>query len=298
MDFPKKTKKNWLLIGGIVFYSLFILLTIVLPETMQVSSRMIVGNSNLFRYILLAVIVVPLLEELTFRGIFTEKKFFKVLSLIALPVVLFLASEINWVKILIVGLYYILILFHWRRPDTRLKNSILFTNAIIFSVLHWQMSDFMSFQTIYPILAHFGLGLLLLWTVLNFSLLKAMLFHAAYNFLLMFMMVVALQFPNEKVHQVEAKNFILIWEEVPVFNDLDSEILLGQDSIFATNGKLQMLTNMMKIQAKNNSEKEMVPKSPFSRYNIQIYLKNTSEKNLLELYPKIKQVFRKEKLIF
>ena len=210
----KNTLKNWLLKLGVASFTLLIFLYAIfsaLGIEYPPISRDMIGDKLSFRwFVVMAVIFAPLLEEVAFRGFFTAKRWLRIISFIVLLVFIGLSFSYFALALLVL---YIATIFVNDRSGKKHINSLLIMNAVLFAGIHYTTEDFMTSLGTIAILAQFGMGLILLWITINFGLIKAMLFHAFYNGLLMLLLFMALQYPSSKNHRIESENLVVEYKE-------------------------------------------------------------------------------------
>jgi uncharacterized protein len=132
--------------------------------------------------LVLVIIAAPLIEETVFRYHLSMEKKAVIGSLVAS--VLMLSQQ--WVigAGLMVYLLVLLILVVQKKPPS--LHLVVYLSAFFFAIVHlgnYRDFDFISqfYWIPFLVLIQFGLGLLLSFIRLHYGLLKAMLFHGAYN---------------------------------------------------------------------------------------------------------------------
>ena len=212
----KNYKENNILLWGIIFFSVGILLNIIIDTHFyknESSSRMKFFE-NFFLNSLIAIILIPPIEELTFRGLFYRSKlkiFFYIGSF------LFILVTKNFYLLFFLVACIILVekkLFQ----KTKQNNSIVYIiTSLIFALVHYRLSDFKSISTIITCLCQFGVSFVLIWITINFGLKKSILFHSFYNFILLFPVFISLQFFTSQ-YKSKYNNYELICNQTPILN--------------------------------------------------------------------------------
>ena len=102
----QKYKNNYLLIGAVFFYCTFLIIyfsivyfDIVTLEELNNKSRLHSVN-NLEMLMISAILIAPIIEELVFRGYFTNSKKLKILAIIGLPLFIFFTKSYYFIIII------------------------------------------------------------------------------------------------------------------------------------------------------------------------------------------------------
>jgi hypothetical protein len=228
-------------------------------------------------FVLGALILAPILEELSFRGYFSKSKTAKIVMLIFFPLFIFVMK--TNVLLFFVIPYYILILIDFFTSKKLNRTFLYLGGALLFSLVHYQESDFKSFQTILPMLTQLGLGLILTWIVVNFSLRYAILVHFLHNFLIILPLFLYLQFPDEKINTLKIDDFQITWSKVPLINGEFTKIVRpNSHSISGTH--INPLKIYKSFHLLDSDTFILVDKEPFYKYDIQIYRSEDSSKEL------------------
>ena len=202
--------------GGVILCSsLFIYILLIFFDSSKFdnASRFDIDISIIL-LVFFAVLVGPLLEEITFRGVFTNNKLLKIIPFLMIPIYVLYSKNLYLLTIVIP---YLILTFYQSKINSN-KNYLYYLNAIIFSLVHYKIYDFNSIYTIIPMFIQFGMGLILTWIVINFNIFKSIICHSLYNLILMIILIAPLQFPEEKINIIETKNYHFKWKKTPIFN--------------------------------------------------------------------------------
>jgi membrane protease YdiL (CAAX protease family) len=225
-------QEKFLLKTGLFMFLFFSALSIVLDYFgfEDSSSRAIRFNDiNIVKLLIAGVLIAPILEEITFRGMFTSKKYLKFISYGGIA--LFIIFQENY--FLIPFLFVQIFLFEYKNRKHFLKISY-FVNAFLFSMMHYQFSDLLSISSFPGILGTLGLALVFIWLVINFGIWASILLHFITNFSLIIIAIIGYENLDQKTWKVENNNFEMTIQRVSLFEQ--KEIVIFQDgSIDATN---------------------------------------------------------------
>ncbi len=222
----KKYKENNLLYygAGILFCTIvsYILTNIYFEDRINDLSRL---NFDLSfgSLILLTLFIAPVIEEFIFRSIFLNKRNYKYIFYAGITIYILLTN--NYYVLVILGFYFV-------ADYRKIKGTLLFyLNAGIFALIHYQISDFRSFFTIQPMFFQFSLGLILIWVVINWGLMKAILCHFLYNLIIILPVLLIVQFPQKLRSTVENDSVELIWSKTNYFVKTEIQIDKQQTDI-------------------------------------------------------------------
>ncbi len=273
----QKYKSNYLLIGAVFFYCTFLIIyfsiiyfDIITFEELNNKSRLNSVN-NLKMLMISAILIAPIIEELVFRGYFTNNKNLKFLSIIGLPLFIFFTKSFY----LIIIIPYIGILLFDYFSFKKINTKILFiSNALIFAIIHYKVEHFNEIITIIPILAQFGTGLLLIWVVINFNIKTSILIHSLHNLIILLPLIIILQFPPKTVNFKEVENYKITWNKIPIFNNELTLIKKPNDFEISANNISPI--DLYKTYVKLEDNINLYNKEPFFKYNIVIKKLNSS----------------------
>ena len=167
--------------------------------------------SNFKSFVFSALLIAPIIEEFVFRGYFTQKKVMIFISLIGS--IIYVVITENYYLLSLIAL---LIILHFFKSK---KDYFYILSCLFFSVVHYKLKDFGSFFTILPMFFQFSLGAILIWVVINFGILKSIIFHFLYNFIVVVVMSIPLQFPNQDINNKDYCGYNIEWNKVPILNN-------------------------------------------------------------------------------
>lgn len=152
----QKYKKVWILYTAGFSIALAIVF-LCFSDSAVLSDQQV--DKPFFQVAFFAIILAPIIEELTFRGYFSSQKYLKWVSIILLPIFVILISTHLAVILLLVSIY-VLMLLYLKFKKLFLENLIIVCSASLFSILHFQTEDFNQLFSLYPIMFLFASGLL------------------------------------------------------------------------------------------------------------------------------------------
>ncbi len=258
---------------GVILLLLGIALLFLIGAENYSGSRTYEGIA-LPKLFIMVTIFAPIFEELVFRGNFAKKSLFRLLALIGMPVFLLL-TQADWLDWLLIFVFYTTYFFSKRCPDNRILLKLSFLiNAVLFGSAHYKISDFMAFDTAFYVLFHIGLGLILTWIMLNYGLLRSMLFHSFYNFILVVPLILYVQFPEEELKHFENEYVQIEWQKVPAINNSVAACKASDSLISVTNFEAAVLYSVLKTDSV--SQRKIRSSEPWSKFNFKIVLKDST----------------------
>ncbi|WP_143094886.1 hypothetical protein [Bizionia echini] len=232
-----------------------------------------------FLFLCIAIFVAPITEELSFRGGFNKSKSIRIISIIGLFVFLLL-SESLLLKTLMIIYIALLIVSFYRKPNT-LVISLYVGNALLFSLFHLDLEQFFTISSLQGFLFRFAFTFFSIWICINFNLLKSIIFHAAWNFVLMALLSIGLFFPNETIHEYENEMIKVTWQRASKTSNSIVNFNTTSENVIEAKGCNVIF--LLKSTEWNLSSKdsliEFVPTEPYMDYKIDMKIKDTSNTN-------------------
>lgn len=290
----KNCSENWLIITFSLFFSLGILGCIVLDMDEVLHNSRSQESTSLFGTLFLAIIFAPVLEELSFRGLFLSKKIMPIISLTLISCF----SLFSYHNYYVLGVFILFMVgfFIYKRYHFRfLFKIICILNALLFGFIHYKTEDFTSVEKGFLILFQISIGFLLIWVTLNFGLIRSMLVHATYNGVLLSFIVISVQFPDTKINNYEDENIKVEWQRVPYFESLNTNISTTSEKTEAYSTTINKLYIMTGIRNYDEDNEKIVQTEAYMKYNFKIYLKENAINK--DINKATNQFFLKEKLI-
>lgn len=277
----KKFKSNWILSTSIVLFLLFCVLILLFYQEDINNSRMAI-KIHFFVFSFLAVIIAPIFEEITFRGVFTTNNYLKKTSIILSILAGLIAFYTNYNIALTLFLLTIILFNFYLYKNKNLafyqEYFLVFSNTLLFGFVHYKISDFGSINSSIFVLSQISIGFLLIWITKNFGIVKSMITHSLFNFSLVFLTFIGIQFVDAKTYSKENKNVIIKWTQKPF---LESNI--GSCENHDTKIEIKNLDISSTINL-TNSNSEIMSNTPFAKYDITITSKNEkiSDREIIE----------------
>ena len=278
-------KNNILLkIGGISFLLSFMSYLIIKPTIFETSRNSFAFPLSLF--ILIAILIAPIIEEATFRGIFTKNRTLRIISMLS-TIIILIASFNFWPVYFLLFIY--LFLFFLKKELT-----LCILNASFFAVIHFKIDDFKKIDFLPQLLFYISIGLILIWFVKNFGLVKGIILHSLWNFLLIIIMLFSLQFPDQNLYSVNNKNFIFKFKKEKLLKNNISKINYQENKITVDNiepiNLYKTLTLKHNLQLENFKQKE-----PYVKYSFTLESKHKISQKEIDL--KILAFLKNEKIL-
>jgi len=263
----KNKKENLLVYIAAIGILLGIVALIIFEEENYFNSRLSI-QSSFEVYALAAIILAPLLEETTFRGLFSKNKYLRVVSILAQLIVLIMIFNQNAIGLIIGGIS--LIYGIWaivKKPNTSTLRGLYFLNAFFFASLHYTLEDLQYISTASPILFQFSFGLIFIWLVINYSLSKSILAHFSLNLIFLFFGFLSLQIVDKQTHLQTFEKGQISWSQNPLYPKTKSSISFNDSSITINNMSVLKVLEILKQEDQKELE---VFTAPFVKYNIQV----------------------------
>jgi membrane protease YdiL (CAAX protease family) len=289
----KKYKSNWIFFLSITTLLLFFFSILFFVDIEKMNNSRMNYNVSFYIFSFYAVLIAPLLEETTFRGVFTNNKFLKKTSIILtifIGLVLFYSNYTIWITLILLLIILLNFYLHSSKKLTNYKNKFLvITNATLFGFIHYKISDFESINSSVLVLSQISIGFLLIWITKNFGLIKSIFTHSAFNFIIVFITFYSIQFVDTKLNRKESKNVIIQWNQNPFlesrmgnFQNKENEVVIKNLDIY----------NSISLSNISTQKEVFFIKYPFAKYNITITSKNKkiSEKEIIEAFEMAKLV--------
>lgn len=288
-----KRKNNWILVVSLILTLLFFILGVFVYPFEEIENNRASIDTNFFVYLILAVLVAPVLEEITFRGFFaTNKKvknFSKILLYLSLCLLLF-----NGFPYLLVAFFSLgITLLVSNKINTKAFTLVyILLSSLIFSLVHQMYADIIVFKNSYFVLMHLAGGLILAWIALNFGIKKSIYTHAAYNLILMLITFYGIQFNVAKSTNFETESCKVVFYGNPYLESNQAVISKDSNALVFKNSSLN---NMVKYAAIYYPRiTTLNSKMPFSKYTLKIVKKDGAELKEAE----VKVAMLKTKLFF
>ncbi len=275
--FIDNTKDKQLLFAGTgiffctsVIYILFIILDI--KELNEMSRLDLADNFKLLFFV--GLFLAPVFEEVIFRGYFISIRFLKYSFYIG--VTLYIALTGNWYLLAVLAFYLALDICNSTKILNVNKYCFYILNSILFGLIHYQISDLKSIYTIVPVFFQIGSGLILIWVLLNFGILKSILLHFLLNSILILPVAYELQFPDTKQNVIRHSDFTFTWNKAPIFKK--KQIIIDDNKVYAQGIGIK---DFYRIYDYQNRDKVLLNDSvEFYHYDLKILPKNNIDKKV------------------
>lgn len=217
----RNRKHNWLIYSGILSLILFIIFALIFGIGENNSRSSSLGSISFLFLFVTTTIVAPVYEEFVFRGIFSNKKYIKIVSIVLTFSIGLFAFYKSYGKI--VCCFFVLIslsLVFVYLKNRKLLSIILISNvyAFVFALVHWTIKDFQNGNTSYLFLSQLALAYFLIWITINWGLSKSILVHILYNSILFFVGSYNLFFEDGSQQQKVTDTYKIQWSKVSILN--------------------------------------------------------------------------------
>lgn len=277
MNFFKTTRDNYLLKLGAGIFSctlIFKYILELLPNiNIEYSSRLNIFSINPILLLFLTLFLMPIVEEFTFRGMFSKYKIGKYCFYILIP--FFIWSSKNYFLAIFYVAILIIIFKNKKLKTIKLTQMLYFINSFLFAVVHYEPSDFLVFSKMLPILFQFSIGLVLIWVTINYKLVYSIFLHISINALIILPLFYILQNPNTELHSLVKNGYEIIWQKTPIFsNKINLKIQKSRKELIIENVTIYKFYELNTIKRpiyKTKKENEL--------YHFNITIKNINAKS-------------------
>lgn len=231
----QSSSNNWALIAGIVGLLLSLILLVITKDPDVYSNR----EKNIYNLplslFIVAALSAPFWEELVFRGMFSQNKFWKISGYILFVSVSGMILYENYGIIFTVSFILLVAVFFILRKQKAIEKNItkikIIVTSLVFGLAHHSLVDFPNLFNIYNLINTICIGLVLAWVCLNYNLIKAVLIHLIWNATIVIVSIFPLIFVDEEVYEIHLDNASLSWNEVPYFSTFTGTLDYLEDGI-------------------------------------------------------------------
>src|SRR5690625_322365 len=214
-------QENWLLKWGAIGSLLLVLLLIIILsfsiETTYAPSASSRGPQVVV-FILSGIFIIPIIEEISFRGVFLKNKWWAVLGFILMGLYATILVNLTYTIIYVFYLIYFIIGLYKYKNNVFYIRGLYVLNALLFTVAH--ITDafaFFSLDIIVRFVSAFSVALICIWLVINFNLLRAIIFHVTMNGVFLTSLFITLQYPDTTIHIVENDAMRIEWQKSKLY---------------------------------------------------------------------------------
>ncbi|HSD15472.1 MAG TPA: CPBP family intramembrane glutamic endopeptidase [Flavobacterium sp.] len=280
-------RHNWILVLAIGLVAVFGLMNLFLDVKPPMGRVNQFDSIPILGLLIFGSVIAPVLEELSFRGFFSNSNKLRVLALIGFlsyTGFVFYSKYSATFAVFNTLIFLVLITL-----CTKFKSNIIFalfviTNAVVFGLIHYSAEDFSNGS--YPfVLIQTVLGLFLTWITINSKLSIAMIFHGTWNLIALSITLASLQFVLEEKTVIEKDNMKITYQQVPVLGSNATTVTNESDKVIGKNVTIKTLLDLALIEPNLKDKYSSV--IPMARYDFTIEFKD--EKRDFEKVLKILQ---------
>jgi membrane protease YdiL (CAAX protease family) len=262
----EKGKRYFLLFLGITFLIVGIVLSIF---AVDYRSRYDVGTDSFELIFVGAVFIAPFIEELTFRGQYSPKKVIKTISL--LLIIGWTISKYQEGLSFTLGIFLVTVILLRKTKFLTRENFIpvfIILNSLFFALGHLRSGEYGFNHDSYVLLAPLGTGLIINWICLNYRFRNAIYFHAGWNFIVLSLLFLTLQFPNGETTLQETEHGTLKYEKTPYYGEGLNEVVIKNTELRLIGNSITALFDVLELIDKSNSSIDFEINSPFTKYHM------------------------------
>ena len=246
---------------------------------------------------LLGVIIVPIVEEIVFRGLYTQKKIF--IWVYGIGVFSYILLTKTYLVSIPVFLVHLWIIGQQKKGVNRYVFLGYFINSLLFSVMHINITKEFEVLILLQTGVRLGIGMILIWLVLNFNLFVSIVVHALHNFII-FLLQFMVFYSNINPlvdNNVNIDNYKLEWQvNITLFTS--KKISLINDTLKCHNCTFLEFMELQKINISVNDTVYLNALYKNKKYDI-VLIKTREvsdeirEKQMIELLLKAKVLNKK-----
>jgi membrane protease YdiL (CAAX protease family) len=275
-------KKKWILITAGLSTCLFLIFYLILGSSSGIRKFTNFSDQPLDVFILGAVFLGPVVEEIFCRGFFADNKYLKGVAFMGMIFLLFLNMS-TYLIIVLTIFFLVLFLFFNLKGSQKVLNLTMILNSLIFSLYHYDLDNFFD-VTNYYILLNFSIGLFLTWITINYNIYKGIVIHSIWNAIVISFILFSLQTPDEYMQNFENDLLHVEWKRTPRFDQRNIIVKFESEGIMATHVEARELYKIININKHQKSKTRILQSEPFMRYNFKIFIKDTtvSQKKMIK----------------
>lgn len=267
-------RHNWILVSAISCGVVFSLISLFFDTKSSTSHVGVFDRLPILLVIVVGVVVAPVLEELSFRGFFSNSNRLRIIALIGFLFYIVLSFYSKYsigFAVLALVLALVLIMLYYKYRSSVVFILFVIFNAIVFGLIHYSIEDFSKpgFQFV---LVQIGGALLLTWITMNKGLFFSMLFHGLWNLGALSIFVYSLQFVPKEINIIEKNSIKIVYQQVPIMDSNTVSVTNTADGLTAKNVTIQ---TFLDLGITDNSLKSAYSSIiPMARYDITVEFKD------------------------
>ncbi|ESU23955.1 hypothetical protein FEDK69T_10120 [Flavobacterium enshiense DK69] len=287
-------RHNWIPVLAIGLFAVFSLMVLFLDVNLPASRVNELDGMPILLLMVYGSFVAPVLEELSFRGFFSSSNKLRVIALIGFlsyTSLAFYSKYSTAFVVLNVIVFFVLITLY-----NKFKNNLIFalfivSNAVVFGLIHYSAEDFTNQWNPF-VLSQIALGLFFTWITINARLVVAMLFHGAWNLIVLTSTLLSLQFVSEEILVIEKDNVKITYQQVPVLDFNTTTITDESNKVIGKNITINRLLDLGLLDSNLKGKYSSVV--PMARYDFTIEFKDGKRnfKPVFELLSKEEMIIR------
>ncbi|WP_157492071.1 CPBP family glutamic-type intramembrane protease [Mangrovimonas sp. ST2L15] len=292
----KNKKHSWLLISGIGMFCLGIVTSFFVDLNLAENYKTFESYTRVGfpLFLVFAIFIAPIFEELSFRGGFVQSKIIRAISLIGLIIFFFLTQ--SYLTKVITIIYLVLLIVSFFKKEVSLLVPLALLNAFLFALFHLDTDHLISWNALAGFSFRSAFAFFAIWICINFNLLKSILSHSVWNLSLVLVFSYSLFFPDETIQHYENENIHVTWSRT-------SKKFHGKvnfptmNHIKATSCEASfLLKSVLWSDMTASQTDQFIPTELFMDYHFEIKLKDSTAKQP-NLYQPIKQFLLDEELL-
>lgn len=287
-------RHNWILVLAVSLLAVFGLMVLVLDVKPPINRVNEFDSLPVLVLLVFGAVFAPVLEELSFRGFFSNSNKLKIIALIGFlsyTSLMFYSKYSIGFAVANALIFLVLITLYYKFKNNSIFVLFVITNAVVFGLIHYSAEDFVSQS--YPfVLIQTVLGLFFTWITINSKLSVAMIFHGTWNLLALVSMLLSLQFVSKETKVVHGNSVKVSYQQIPVLESNTTTCTDESDKIVAKNITVKSFLDLTLI---NSDLKENYSSIiPMARYNFTIEFKDgkTNFEEVLKMLQEEEMVIR------
>ncbi|WP_081711869.1 CPBP family intramembrane glutamic endopeptidase [Flavobacterium saliperosum] len=267
-------KYNWIFVLAMCLGIFFVLIMLFAQVKLPVSRVNAFDSLPILVLLTFGAIIAPVLEELSFRGFFSNSNKLKIIALIGFlsyTSLMFYSKYSIDFAVANALIFLVLITLYYKFKNNSIFVLFVITNAVVFGLIHYNATDFIG--QINPfVLVQIILGLFLTWITINSKLWLAMIFHGAWNLIALTAMLLSLQFVSKEINVIERDNVKISYQQVPVLDSKVITVANETNKVIGKNTTIKTLLDFALIDSDLKGNYSSIV--PMARYNFTIEFKD------------------------
>ena len=266
---------GWAITAAFVCFGLYGLLGSIVGFGLEDTSRSYMPVPSFLVLVGSAVILAPLMEEFMFRGVFTRRRWLRIVAATLLGgfSLMTVWAQPWWFIGITMVIYVAFLLFlYTSEGDTTLLRIAFVLSTFLFGFMHYSSTDLSEASKAISILIHMGLGFGFLAVYCYLGIWASIIGHFLWNGFAIAMLAVGLYVGNTEVHNVETEDAVLEISPRAAFNGEVGHTTFPYNRVHGENVDMNQLLGGF---APDEFGTQYVPTLQFAKYDVNLRYKDS-----------------------